>query len=89
MQEFNGRNFAPVEYRDAKGEKRDCYAMTRQGFNMHNFVQMPYTEFNLRNFAEVGAITERNFALSKKFRLRKIFSKKYLTNQKFCAIIVV
>ena len=30
--EFNQRNFAPVKYVDAKGEKRPCYVMTRDGF---------------------------------------------------------
>ncbi len=32
--EFNGRNFAPVEYRDAKGEKRPMIEMTRDGFTI-------------------------------------------------------
>lgn len=30
--EFNERNFAPVEYTDAKGEKRPAYRLTRDGF---------------------------------------------------------
>lgn len=30
--EFNRRNFVPVEYLDAKGEKRPCYRITRDGF---------------------------------------------------------
>lgn len=30
--EFNQCNFAPVEYLDAKGEKRPCYRITRDGF---------------------------------------------------------
>lgn len=30
--EFNGLNFQPVEYLDAKGEKRPCYRITRDGF---------------------------------------------------------
>ena len=30
--DFNQRNFAPVEYHDAKGEKRPAYNMTRDGF---------------------------------------------------------
>ena len=29
--EFNQCNFAPVEYLDAKGEKRPCYRITRDG----------------------------------------------------------
>ena len=30
--DFNRRNFAPVEYFDAKGEKRPAYEMTKDGF---------------------------------------------------------
>lgn len=30
--EFNGRNFAPVEYLDEKGEMRPMYNLTRDGF---------------------------------------------------------
>ncbi len=30
--DFNQRNFAPVEYFDAKGEKRPAYEMTKDGF---------------------------------------------------------
>lgn len=30
--EFNERNFAPVEYQDAKGEMRPAYRITRDGF---------------------------------------------------------
>lgn len=30
--EFNQRNFAPVEYKDAKGEARPAYEITRDGF---------------------------------------------------------
>ena len=32
--DFNGRNFAPVEYTDAKGEQRPMYYITRDGFFM-------------------------------------------------------
>lgn len=38
--EFNGRNFAPVEYTDAKGESRPEYRMTRDGFM---FLAMGFT----------------------------------------------
>lgn len=38
--EFNGNNFAPVEYVDAKGEARTEYAMTRDGFA---FLAMGFT----------------------------------------------
>lgn len=33
-EEFNQRNFAPVEYRDAKGEKRPMVEITRDGFTI-------------------------------------------------------
>ena len=38
--DFNERNFAPVEYLDAKGEKRTEYGMTRDGFS---FLVMGFT----------------------------------------------
>jgi Rha family phage regulatory protein len=31
-EDFNGRNFAPVEYYDKKGEKRPMYEVTKKGF---------------------------------------------------------
>ncbi|MFE3839627.1 Rha family transcriptional regulator, partial [Pseudogemmobacter sonorensis] len=39
-EDFNRRNFAPVEYLDAKGEKRTEYGMTRDGFS---FLVMGFT----------------------------------------------
>ena len=39
-QEFNERNFAPVEYTDAKGEKRPMYLLSKDGFMM---LAMSYT----------------------------------------------
>lgn len=39
-EEFNERNFAPVEYKDAKGEMRPAYRMTRDGFS---FLAMGFT----------------------------------------------
>jgi len=33
-QRFNGLNFEPVNYKDAKGETRPMYNLTRQGFTM-------------------------------------------------------
>lgn len=38
--DFNARNFAPVEYRDKKGEKRTCYDITRDGWT---FLVMGFT----------------------------------------------
>lgn len=39
-EEFNQRNFAPVEYIDPKGEKQPCYEITRDGFM---FLAMGFT----------------------------------------------
>lgn len=39
-EDFNERNFAPVEYRDAKGEMRPAYRLTRDGFA---FLAMGFT----------------------------------------------
>lgn len=33
-EEFNGSNFGPVTYRDAKGEQRPMYLLTRDGFTL-------------------------------------------------------
>ena len=38
--DFNERNFAPVDYRDGKGQYRPMYYLTRDGFTM---VAMGYT----------------------------------------------
>ena len=32
--DFNGPNFRPVEYVDAKGERRPCYQLTRNAFSL-------------------------------------------------------
>lgn len=48
-EEFNQHNFAPVKYRDAKGELRPCYAMTRDGFT---FVAMGFTGKKAAQFKE-------------------------------------
>lgn len=39
-EEFNERNFAPIEYKDAKGEMRPAYRMSRDGFS---FLTMGFT----------------------------------------------
>lgn len=36
-EEFSRRNFAPVKYKDAKGENRPCYLLTRDGFTALTF----------------------------------------------------
>ena len=59
-EEFNQRNFAPAKYRDAKGENRPCYHMTRDGFV---FLAMGFTgkkaahfkEFYINRFNEMEA----------------------------------
>ncbi|WP_420992942.1 Rha family transcriptional regulator [Campylobacter coli] len=40
IQNFNGRNFSPVKYRDAKGEMRPAYQLTKDGFS---FIAMGLT----------------------------------------------
>lgn len=47
--EFNARNFAAVEYTDAKGEKRTAYQLTRDGFF---FVAMGFTGRRAAEFKE-------------------------------------
>lgn len=48
-EDFNARNFSPVEYRDAKGERRPEYLMTRDGFV---FLAMGYTGKRAARFKE-------------------------------------
>jgi Rha family phage regulatory protein len=47
--EFNARNFAEVEYTDAKGEKRPAYQITRDGFA---FLGMGFTGKRAAAFKE-------------------------------------
>lgn len=47
--EFNGLNFKPVEYTDAKGERRPCYQITRDGFA---FLAMGFTGKRAAQFKE-------------------------------------
>ena len=46
-EDFNERNFAPVEYTDAKGEKRPMYYITRDGFTL---LAMGFTGKNAMEF---------------------------------------
>ena len=48
-EEFNQRNFAPVDYTDAKGEKRPMYNMSRDGFT---FLAMGFTGKRAAEFKE-------------------------------------
>lgn len=48
--DFNARNFALVEYRDAKGEARPQYLMTRDGFT---FLAMGFTGAKAARFKEL------------------------------------
>ena len=48
--EFNRLNFQPVEYRDAKGERRQSYDMTKDGFT---FLVMGYTGSLAAQFKEL------------------------------------
>ncbi|TNL01765.1 peptidase [Kosakonia cowanii] len=47
--EFNARNFAAVEYTDAKGERRPAYQITRDGFA---FLAMAFTGKRAAQFKE-------------------------------------
>ncbi len=47
--DFNGRNFAPVEYVDGKGEQRPYYEMTKDGFTI---LVMGYTGKKAMQFKE-------------------------------------
>lgn len=47
--DFNQRNFAPVNYADAKGEERPMFVITRDGFTM---VAMGYTGAKAMKFKE-------------------------------------
>ncbi len=48
--EFNERNFAPVDYKDGKGQYRPMYYLTRDGFTM---VAMGYTGPKAMQFKEL------------------------------------
>jgi Rha family phage regulatory protein len=61
--EFNQRNFAPVEYADAKGEKRPAYEMTKDGFM---FLVMGFTGKAAAEVKELY-INAFNFMLAKLF----------------------
>jgi Rha family phage regulatory protein len=47
--DFNEHNFVPVKYRDAKGEERPAYNMTRDGFT---FLAMSFTGARAAQFKE-------------------------------------
>ena len=47
--EFNARNFAPVEYKDQKGEKRTYYNITRDGWT---FLVMGFTGLKAAEWKE-------------------------------------
>jgi anti-repressor protein len=49
-QEFNERNFASVDYKDAKGESRPKYLITQDGFS---FLVMGYTGKEAARFKEM------------------------------------
>lgn len=61
-QEFNERNFTPVEYLDCKGEKRPAYQMTKDGFV---FLVMGFTGKKAAQFKEayIKAFNEMEKAL--------------------------
>lgn len=76
--EFNQRNFAPVTYKDAKGEQRPMYYMTRDGFT---FLAMGFTGKVAAKFKEayINAFNEMEELLRKQECTRhaeKLFRKK-------------
>lgn len=62
--EFNRPNFRPVEFVDAKGEKRPAYRMTRDGFTLlaMGFTGKKALQFKL---AYIGAFNKMEEALAK------------------------
>ncbi|HAA1749917.1 TPA_asm: phage regulatory protein, partial [Campylobacter jejuni] len=64
IQNFNGRNFSPVKYRDAKGEMRPAYQLTKDGFS---FIAMGLTGRKADKFkiAFINAFNEMEKLLQK------------------------
>ncbi|MFZ5483505.1 MAG: Rha family transcriptional regulator [Pseudomonadota bacterium] len=80
--EFNVRNFAAVEYRDAKGEARPEYQMTRDGFM---FLAMGFTGARAAQMKElfIAAFNDMETALARRAeadiqRLAKVFAPELL-----------
>ena len=57
-EDFNRRNFSPVEYSDAKGEKRPAYCITRDGFTLlaMGFTGAKAMQFKLAYIAAFNAM---------------------------------
>ena len=64
--DFNARNFAAVDYRDGKGEKRPMFEMTRDGWS---FLVMGFTGKKAAQFKErfIEAFNRMEAALRAKF----------------------
>lgn len=62
-EEFNGRNFAPVNYLDVKGESRPMYQITRNGFA---FLVMGFTGHEAAQWKErfINAFTQMEHLLN-------------------------
>ena len=76
--EFSERNFALVEYVDAKGEKRPMYEMTKNGFS---FIAMGFTGKQAAQFKEsyINAFDEMSsFINSQNLTLTSQFNKAFL-----------
>ncbi|APA53342.1 Rha family transcriptional regulator [Campylobacter coli] len=75
IQNFNGRNFSPVKYRDAKGEMRPAYQLTKDGFS---FIAMGLTGRKADKFkiAFINAFNEMEKLLQKEIKS----PNKYLTD---------
>ncbi|MFH5206169.1 Rha family transcriptional regulator [Campylobacter coli] len=75
IQNFNGRNFSPVKYRDAKGEMRPAYQLTKDGFS---FIAMGLTGRKADKFKIefINAFNEMEKLLQKEIKS----PNKYLTD---------
>lgn len=77
--DFNGLNFQPVEYKDAKGEMRKSYFMTKDGFM---FLAMGFTGKKASQIKEsfIRRFNELEAGLNK--RLHRDEIKQYLLEEK-------
>lgn len=75
---FNQRNFAPVEYKDAKGELRPMYYLTRDGFT---FLAMGFTGKVAAKFKEayINAFNEMEDMIQRGEYTK--YAEKLLTNE--------
>ncbi|EAH8188243.1 phage regulatory protein [Campylobacter jejuni] len=67
IQNFNGRNFSPVKYKDLKGELRPAYQLTKDGFS---FIAMGLTGRKADKFKIefINAFNEKQKLLQKEIK---------------------